>query len=106
MSGRIGFNIVSAIILATGSVATVFAALLLVGQTENASLPYIVLVAGMGLSGWLSLAPRVANQWEQAVVLRLGRFVELRGPGLFWVLPLFDRVAVWIDLGPLNLGGP
>src|SRR5262245_26859774 len=45
----------------------------------------------------LMQAPRVANQWERAVVLRLGRFIGLRGPGLFWVVPLIDRVSVWID---------
>ena len=42
-------------------------------------------------------APRVAQQWERAVVLRLGRFQGLRGPGLFWVLPFVDRVSSWID---------
>jgi regulator of protease activity HflC (stomatin/prohibitin superfamily) len=42
-------------------------------------------------------SPRVAKQWERAVVLRLGRFVGLRGPGLFWVVPFVDRVSSWID---------
>jgi hypothetical protein len=43
------------------------------------------------LLGFLaSLAPRVAKQWERAVVLRLGRYTGLRGPGLFWVVPLID----------------
>src|SRR4029078_5584659 len=45
----------------------------------------------------LMLSPRIAQQWERAVVLRLGRFIGLRGPGLFWVVPLIDRVTVWID---------
>lgn len=45
----------------------------------------------------LMQAPRVAEQWERAVVLRLGRFVGLRGPGLFWVIPFVDRVTSWID---------
>ena len=45
----------------------------------------------------LMQAPRVAQQWERAVVLRLGRFVGLRGPGLFWVVPFVDRVSSWID---------
>jgi len=44
------------------------------------------------------LAPRLAEQWEKGVVLRLGRFVGLKGPGLFWVIPLIDRVAFWIDM--------
>ena len=42
-------------------------------------------------------APRIAQQWERAVVLRLGRFVGLRGPGLFWIVPFVDRVSSWID---------
>ena len=42
-------------------------------------------------------APRIAQQWERAVVLRLGRFVGLRGPGLFWIVPFIDTVPSWID---------
>ncbi|HZR22432.1 MAG TPA: slipin family protein [Vicinamibacterales bacterium] len=42
-------------------------------------------------------SPKVAQQWERAVVLRLGRFVGLRGPGLFWVVPFIDNVSSWID---------
>ena len=45
----------------------------------------------------LTPAPRIAQQWERAVVLRFGRFVGLRGPGLFWVTPFVDRVSTWID---------
>ena len=45
----------------------------------------------------LMLSPRVAKQWERAVVLRLGRYVGLRGPGLFWIVPFVDSVAKWID---------
>jgi regulator of protease activity HflC (stomatin/prohibitin superfamily) len=45
----------------------------------------------------LMQAPRVAQQWERAVVLRLGRFVGLRGPGLFWIVPFVDTVSSWID---------
>ncbi|MCE5338685.1 MAG: hypothetical protein LLF90_08385 [Methanomicrobiaceae archaeon] len=39
---------------------------------------------------------RIADQWEKAVMLRLGRFPGLRGPGVF--VPLIDTVAYWIDL--------
>jgi len=45
----------------------------------------------------LMQSPRIAQQWERAVVLRLGRFVGLRGPGLFWLVPFVDRVSSWID---------
>ena len=43
------------------------------------------------------LSPRIARQWERAVVLRLGKYVGLRGPGLFWIIPLIDTVSSWID---------
>lgn len=42
-------------------------------------------------------AVKVADQWEKGVVLRLGRFNGLRGPGLFWIFPVVDRVSTWID---------
>jgi regulator of protease activity HflC (stomatin/prohibitin superfamily) len=55
--------------------------------------------AAIGIVAGLIAAtsPRVARQWERAVVLRLGRFVGLRGPGLFWVIPFVDVVARTID---------
>jgi len=53
---------------------------------------------GMAIAGVVLMqAPRVAEQWERAVVLRLGRFVGLHGPGLFWIVPFIDRVSSWID---------
>ena len=45
----------------------------------------------------LAQAPKVAKQWEKAVVLRLGRYVGIRGPGLFWIVPLIETVSSWID---------
>ena len=55
-------------------------------------------LVGMAIVGVVLMrAPRIAEQWERAVVLRLGRFVGLRGPGLFWVVPFVDRVSSWID---------
>ena len=55
----------------------------------------LVVMAVVGVV--LMLSPRIAQQWERAVVLRLGRFIGLQGPGLFWVVPLIDWVTVWID---------
>jgi regulator of protease activity HflC (stomatin/prohibitin superfamily) len=55
-------------------------------------------VIAMGLVGAVfSMSPKVANQWERAIVLRLGRYHALRGPGLFWIVPLIDTVTTWID---------
>jgi len=46
----------------------------------------------------VSSAIKIADQWEKAVVLRLGRFDSLRGPGLFFIIPVIDTVAYWIDI--------
>ena len=64
------------------------------GGTKDNTVPLIVALA-VGLV--LMQSPRVAQQWERAIVLRLGRFVGLRGPGIFWVVPLIDKVSSWID---------
>jgi regulator of protease activity HflC (stomatin/prohibitin superfamily) len=40
---------------------------------------------------------QVASQWEKAIVLRLGKFRGLRGPGFFMILPIIDNTANWID---------
>jgi regulator of protease activity HflC (stomatin/prohibitin superfamily) len=42
-------------------------------------------------------ALKVASQWEKAVVLRLGKFHGLRGPGPFWMVPIIDTAPTWID---------
>lgn len=55
-------------------------------------------VTAMFLLGlYLLFAVKIANQWEKAVVLRFGRLRGLRGPGLFWIVPLVDTVSTWID---------
>ncbi len=61
-----------------------------------------------GASGWIvvltfvvafivSYAVRIADQWERVVVLRLGRFRALEGPGLFFIIPIVETVPYWID---------
>ena len=57
----------------------------------------IPLVAMILVGLVLMQSPRIAQQWERAVVLKLGRFIGLRGPGLFWIVPFIDRVSSWID---------
>jgi regulator of protease activity HflC (stomatin/prohibitin superfamily) len=54
-------------------------------------------IIGALLGSIAAMSPRVSKQWERAVVLRLGRYVGLRGPGLFWVWPLIDSVPAYID---------
>ena len=38
-------------------------------------------------------SPRIARQWDRAIVLRLGRYHAMRAPGLFWVVPFIDIVG-------------
>lgn len=72
----------------------------------------IILLASRGApGGWIGLttflvllvsfyallAIKVARQWEKGVILRLGRFTGLRGPGLFTIVPIIDTLANWID---------
>ncbi len=45
----------------------------------------------------VSSAMQIANQWDRAVVLRMGRFQSLRGPGLFFIVPVIDSIPYWID---------
>ncbi|HUE87065.1 MAG TPA: SPFH domain-containing protein, partial [Vicinamibacterales bacterium] len=86
---RLRINIVSLTLLLT--------CLGIGGMALAAAGTWIPLI-GMAIVGLLLMpAPRIAQQWERAVVLRLGRFVGLRGPGLFWVAPFVDNVSAWID---------
>jgi regulator of protease activity HflC (stomatin/prohibitin superfamily) len=49
------------------------------------------------LSLYILFALKIARQWEKGVVLRLGKFHKLAGPGMFWVIPIVDTLANWID---------
>ncbi|MBL8098397.1 MAG: slipin family protein [Anaerolineales bacterium] len=49
------------------------------------------------IATYILFALKVASQWEKAIVLRLGKFIGLKGPGLFWIIPIVDTIATWID---------
>ena len=72
----------------------------------------VILMDSQGVAGWLIgiifgallfiglyilLSLKIAAQWEKAVVLRFGKFRGLAGPGLFWIIPIVEAVAKWID---------
>src|ERR1035437_6299952 len=46
----------------------------------------------------VTLSIKVADQWNRAVVLRLGKFQSLQGPGLFFIIPVIDVIPIWIDI--------
>ena len=57
----------------------------------------VSVIVGLLLGLLLAQSPKIARQWERAVMLRLGRYVGLRGPGLFWIIPFVDTVSTWVD---------
>jgi regulator of protease activity HflC (stomatin/prohibitin superfamily) len=57
----------------------------------------LVGAAGVALSALLGASVKVANQWERGIVLRIGRFLGIRGPGLFCIVPILERVRI-IDM--------
>ena len=56
-----------------------------------------VLGCALVLASIISSAIQVADQWSKAVVLRLGKFRSLEGPGLFLIVPLIETIPYWID---------
>jgi len=57
----------------------------------------LVTIAGLLVAFYFLFAIKIADQWEKGVVLRFGRFLGLKGPGMFWVVPIVDSVRSWID---------
>jgi regulator of protease activity HflC (stomatin/prohibitin superfamily) len=79
----------------------VFVVLLAISATMAALLSQVNPTAGMAvgvigavLSALVASAIKVANQWERAIVLRLGKFQGSRGPGLFFIAPIVDRMRL------------
>jgi regulator of protease activity HflC (stomatin/prohibitin superfamily) len=54
-------------------------------------------VLGVLVGAILAQSPRIAKQWERAVILHLGNYAGLRGPGLFFIIPFIDTVSSWVD---------
>src|SRR5579872_5207613 len=54
-------------------------------------------VLGMLIGLYFLLAIKVAEQWQRAAVLRLGRYIGLRGPGIFMIVPIIDQVSQYVD---------
>jgi regulator of protease activity HflC (stomatin/prohibitin superfamily) len=83
------FNVVALVLLAIPIIAG-----LVVTLNTNNPLP---VVGGALIGIVLMQSPKIAQQWERAIILRLGRFQSMKGPGLFWVVPFVDRIPTWID---------
>ena len=75
---------------------TIIGAIIMDGSVNGGWIGLFV-VAMTAVGTYLLFALKVASQWEKAVVLRLGKFHGLRGPGVFWILPIVDTIPSWID---------
>jgi regulator of protease activity HflC (stomatin/prohibitin superfamily) len=58
--------------------------------------PYPIL-AGALIGLYFLFAIRMANQWEKVAVLRFGRYIGLRGPGLYHIIPVVDSISRYVD---------
>jgi len=90
-----GFNAPAMVL----SLLVLGAALLSFVWAANAGITAFYYLGGiLAITGALiPAALKMANQWERAVVLRLGRLQSIAGPGMFWIVPVFDQVAYWLD---------
>jgi len=63
-----------------------------------------VVTASFAVAILASSSVQVADQWDRAVVLRLGQFHALRGPGLFFIIPVLDTIPYWLDTRVITTG--
>lgn len=74
-------------------ILVIVSAVLYVSKIIN--IPVFILL--LLLSGLVASAIRIADQWERAVVLRMGKYNGLKGPGPFMIIPVIDSVSTYID---------
>jgi regulator of protease activity HflC (stomatin/prohibitin superfamily) len=60
-------------------------------------MPPLAGVAGVAVGVLITASIKYTDQWDKAVLLRLGRYAGLRGPGYFTIIPIFDRIGYLID---------
>jgi len=66
------------------------------GGLSSSSSMFIIIFSVVGvLVAW---STKVANQWSRAIVLRLGKYHSMRGPGIFFIIPIIDTIPYWIDI--------
>ncbi len=97
--GRRGGEVVAALPSRTNVIAVlILIAFVALGALATAMTNNPAPLIALSLLGVLLMqSPKVAQQWERAIVLRLGRYIGMRGPGLFWIIPFADAVSSWID---------
>ena len=82
----------------------------------GAAFAYAAYISGANLTGGgigvgtfvlaliVSSSIQVADQWDRVVILRLGQFLALKGPGLFFIIPVLDAIPYWIDTRVITTG--
>ena len=88
MKGR--FNPIANLII-VASLGAAAASVLVLAQ------PVLAIVFAIG-GVYASLSPRMLREWERGVLLRLGRFARILGPGINWTFPGFDRLVTTVDM--------
>jgi regulator of protease activity HflC (stomatin/prohibitin superfamily) len=91
------FNSVSALVFVLGLAGGCDAAYRLALRGDY-DLSAAALAAAALLALFVASSIKIADQWERVVVLRLGRFRALKGPGPFLVIPILDHAPYWIDV--------
>lgn len=87
---------IAAALFGISMLAAILGAILMDGKAADGWIgTYVVTMVVIGT--YCMFALKVASQWQKAVILRLGKFIGLRGPGPFWIIPLIDNVPSWID---------
>src|SRR6266852_888036 len=77
---------------------SLFVICLLAGAIVTAAIHHPAgIIAGAALGIYLMFAIKVVQQWEKVAVLRLGRYVGLRGPGLFHIVPIVETLSPYVD---------
>ena len=79
-------------------VAIGFCMAFMVSGDLKSSASTIILIITFIVAIMAAASTKVATQWSRAVVLRLGRYQSLKGPGLFFIIPIVDNIPYWIDI--------
>src|ERR1700679_4325125 len=91
--------LIFAVILGVGT-AVAYARHKVAADTEAIGIALAAFVVAIVVAS----AIQVAAQWDRAVILRLGHFHSLKGPGLFFIIPVLDAMPYWIDTRVITTG--
>lgn len=68
-----------------------------IGLVATSIINEVIFVAAIVVSVLIANAIHIADQWEKAVILRMGKYKGLRGPGIFLIIPIIDKIDSYID---------